>query len=73
VNTHRVPERLRDPFMAGVDALHEQVPVCLPPVQASSPPPPSAPAETAPAPTPRPSKEGHGHGHGHGHGKGGKH
>jgi hypothetical protein len=63
VKEHRVPARLQGTLLSGVDALREQAPVCLPPVQASSPP--SVPAET----TQRAGK-GHGEHHGHGHGKG---
>jgi hypothetical protein len=67
VHAHRVPARLQGPLLSGVDALREQAPVCLPPVQASSPP--SVPAETT-------QREGKGHGEHHGHGRGhgkGKH
>jgi hypothetical protein len=65
VKDHRVPARLQGPLLSGVDALREQAPVCLPPVQASSPP--SVPAET----TQREGKRhGEHHGHGRGHGKG---
>jgi hypothetical protein len=76
VNARRVPASLQDSLMSGVNALHEQTPVCLPAVQASTPPPtttqetPSPPAQPGPG-----TKHGHDHGrgHGHGHGKGGKH
>jgi hypothetical protein len=39
VNAHRVPSRLQDSLMSGVNALTAQVPVCLPPVPVSTPPP----------------------------------
>lgn len=71
VNARRVPASLQDSLMSGVNALHEQTPVCLPSVQASTPPP------TTTEETQRPASHGlgeknHGHGHDHGHGKGGK-
>jgi hypothetical protein len=75
VNTHRVPASLQDSLMSGVNALHEQTPVCLPAVPASTPPPPPpTTTEEAPSPAARHrSGEKHGHEHGHGprHGKGG--
>jgi hypothetical protein len=66
VNARRIPAGLQDPLMSGVNALHEQTPVCLPPVQAATPPP-TPTEETRGSHGPEKKK------HGHGHGKGGKH
>jgi hypothetical protein len=66
VNARRIPAGLQDPLMSGVNALHEQTPVCLPPVQAATPPPTTT-EETRGSHGPEKKK------HGHGHGKGGKH
>jgi hypothetical protein len=73
VNARRVPASLQESLMSGVNALHEQTPVCLPAVQASTPPPttqetPSPPAQPGPG-----TKRGHDSGRKHGHGKGGRH
>jgi hypothetical protein len=58
VNARRVPSRLQDSLMSGVNALTEQAPVCLPSVPAATPTPPQAP--------------GNGHGHHGKHGKRGE-
>jgi hypothetical protein len=73
VNARRVPASLQESLMSGVNTLHEQTPVCLPAVQASTPPPtthetPSPPAQPGPG-----TKRGHDTGRKHGHGKGGRH
>ena len=75
VNAHRIPGSLQDSLMSGVNALHAQIPVCLPAVQASTPPPPPTTTRTpSPQPPPAPGKgHRHDHGHEHGRGDGGKH
>jgi hypothetical protein len=76
VNTHRVPASLQDSLMSGVNALHAQIPVCLPAVQASTPapPPPTTRATPSPRATRTPGdKHARDHGHEHGHGKHGGH
>lgn len=67
VNAQRIPARLRGPLVSGVHLLRTQMPICLPPVEQSTPPPPVSP--TPPTPSHGAGKH---HGHGHGHGKGGK-
>lgn len=59
VNGGRVPARLQETLLSGVNALAVDTPPCVPPV---------TPAPTAPSPPP--PKHGHDHGHGHGPGKG---
>jgi ABC-type uncharacterized transport system auxiliary subunit len=60
VDAQRVPHSLEPTFVAGVQALADRAPPCVPAVPAISVPPP------APAP------HGRDHGHGkHGHGRGG--
>ncbi len=64
VDRRRVPARLQEPLLSGVNALAGESPVCLPP----------APAVTAPAPplVPfEPGPPGHDHGPGHDHHGGG--
>jgi hypothetical protein len=51
-NQRRVPARLQEPFLSGVNALAEQSPACVPTV--------------TPAPTSPPPKPGKGRGKGHG-------
>jgi len=67
VNAQRIPARLQGPLVSGVHLLRTQMPICLPPVEKSTPPPPPV----SPTP-PKPHGAGKHHGHGHGHGKGGK-
>jgi len=55
LNQGRVPARLQEPFLSGVNALGELTPACVPTV---------LPAPTSPSPKP-----GHGKGHGKGHDK----
>jgi hypothetical protein len=55
VNQGRVPARLQEPLLSGVNALGEQTPACVPAVT-PSPPQPTSPPE-------------HGKGHGKGHKK----
>ena len=50
VNQGRVPAKLQEPFLSGVNALGEQTPACVPAV---------TPAPTAPG-----KDKGHGHGKG---------
>jgi hypothetical protein len=52
VNQGRVPAKLQEPFLSGVNALGEQTPACVPPVT----PVPAAPPE---------KDKRHGHGKGH--------
>jgi hypothetical protein len=72
VNARRVPLRLQDPLMSGVNALAELAPVCLDPVQAAAPSP--APRGRAPQRGshdggPQHDDKGHSHANRHGHGK----
>jgi hypothetical protein len=82
VNGRRVPVRLQETLMSGVNALVDDQPTCLPDVPVSTtthakptPPPakPEKPKQTPQAGWPRmhhgpgPGEHGHGHGHGHGH------
>jgi hypothetical protein len=57
VNQGRVPAKLQEPFLSGVNALGEQTPACVPAV--------------TPAPTARPPAK-HGKGHGREHKKHGE-
>lgn len=66
VDRRRVPARLQEPLVSGVNALAGELPVCLPPAPpVTAPPPPLVPFQPGPP--------GHDHGHGHGphHGDGG--
>jgi hypothetical protein len=63
VNANRVPHSLEPALVAGVKALADRTPPCVPVVPASAATPPAAP---------RPPGRGSGHDkHGHGHGDGG--
>jgi hypothetical protein len=69
VNARRVPARLAESLLSGVNALSEQTPVCLPsiPAQVATTTPAAVPVPVAP-----PSHHGkppHHEKHQHGHGK----
>ena len=70
VQSRRVPAALLEQFSAGVNALTEQTPTCLPAVAADrpSPPPPPPPTGDEGEQHGHDHKEKHGHGHGHGEG-----
>jgi hypothetical protein len=64
VNARRVPPRLQESLMSGVNALTEVAPVCIAPVQAAAPSP--APRRSAPR---RGAPKTHAKHHGHGKGE----
>jgi hypothetical protein len=73
VNARRVPAKLQETLISGVNQLAAQAPVCVPHVSPVAIEP-TAPTVTVPDPVPR---RGHGHGHkpkhhgkSHGEGKG---
>ena len=66
VNARRVPARLQETLLSGVNALVDDQPTCLPdvPVSTTTPTPPPAPPKQTPH---HGHEKEHHHGHGHGH------